>query len=96
MTLPKLAEFVVGHLSGADTVPGETLELTTVADVRAYQTLAGLGLAMSSDSRRLQASAAAMGRGFRVTLADSSEPEGTLILGRPFTIERRKAPTGKT
>lgn len=96
VTLPKLAEFVVGHLSGADTVSGETLNLTTVADVRAYQALAGLGLAMSSDSRRLQLSAAAMARGFRVTLADSAEPEGTLILGRPFTIERRKAPPEKT
>lgn len=95
MTPPKLAEFVVGRLSGADTVPSDSLALTTIADVRAYQALAGLGLAMSSDSRRLQLSAAAMAKGFRVTLADNTEPEGTLIAGRPFTIERRKAPAEK-
>lgn len=95
MTPPKLGEFVVGRLAEADKVPSDSLALTTIADVRAYQTLAGLGLAMSSDSRRLQLSAAAMAKGFRVTLADNAEPEGALIAGRSFTIERRKAPTEK-
>lgn len=95
MTPPKLAEFVVGRLAEADKVPSDSLALTTIADVRAYQTLAGLGLAMSSNSRRLQLSAAAMAKGFRVTLADNAEPEGALIAGRSFTIERRKAPTEK-
>ncbi len=95
MTPPKLAEFVVGRLSGADKAPSDSLALTTIADVRAYQALAGIGLAMSSDSRRLQLSAAAMAKGFRVELADTSEPEGAPIGGRSFTIERRKAPVGK-
>ncbi len=95
VTPPKLAEFVVGRLAGAAQVRSDKLELSTIADVRAYQTLAGLGLAMSSDSRRLQLAATAMAKGFRVTLVDDTEPEGTLIAGRPFTIERRKAPAEK-
>lgn len=95
MTPPKLAEFVVGRLAGADRAPSDSFALTTIADVRAYQALAGLGLAMSSDSRRLQLSAAAMAKGFRVELADTSEPEAAPIGGRSFTIERRKAPVEK-
>lgn len=96
MTPPKLAEFVVGRLAGAEQLDSKSLALTTVADVRAYQTLAGLGLAMSSDSRRLQLAALAMAKGFRVRLADTDEPEGDLIAGRPFTIERRKTPPEKS
>lgn len=95
MTPPKLVEFVVGRLSGADKATSDSLALTTIADVRAYQALAGLGLAMSSDSRRLQLSAAAMAKGFHVELTDTSEPEGAPIGGRSFTIERRKAPVRK-
>lgn len=95
MTPPKLAEFVVSRLAGAEKVPSDSLALTTIADVRAYQALAGLGLAMSSDSRRLQLSAAAMAKGFRVTLADATEPEGAPVGGRSFTIERRRAPAEK-
>lgn len=95
MTPPKLAEFVVGRLDGAAQVSSDSLALATITDVRAYQVLAGLGLAMSSGSRRLQLSAAAMAKGFRVTLTDTTESEGTLIAGRSFTIERRKAPVEK-
>lgn len=95
VTPPKLAEFVVGRLAGADKMTSDKLALSTIADVRAYQALAGLGLAMSSDSRRLQLSATAMAKGFRVTLVDHTESKGTLITGRPFAIERRKAPAEK-
>ena len=95
VTPPKLAEFVVGRLAGADKMTSDKLALSTIADVRAYQALAGLGLAMSSDSRRLQLSATAMAKGFRVTLVDDTESKGTLITGRPFAIERRKAPAEK-
>ena len=96
MTPPKLAEFVVGRLAGAEQASSDSLALTSIADVRAYQALAGLGLAMSSESRRLQLSAMAMAKGFRVALAGTTEPEGALIAGRPFTIERRKAPAEKS
>jgi hypothetical protein len=95
MTPPKLAEFVIGRLAGADKVPSDSLALACISDVRAYQALAGLGLAMSSDSRRLQLSAAAMAKGFRVSMADDTEPDGALIAGRSFTIERRKTPVEK-
>lgn len=95
MTPPKLAEFVVSRLVGSDKVNSDSLALATIADVRAYQALAGLGLAMSTESRRLQLSAAAMAKGFRVTLMDNAEPDGALIAGRSFTIERRKPPAEK-
>lgn len=95
MTPPKLAEFVIDHLAGADKVGSNNLSLSTIADVRAYQTLAGLGLAMSSDSRRLHLSATVMAKGFRVSLTDSTETDGELIVGRAFTIERRKTPKEK-
>lgn len=95
MTSPKLAEFVVGRLAGAEQLSSDSLALTSITDVRAYQALAGLGLAMSADSRRLLLSAMTMAKGFRVTLEDATEPEGALIAGRSFTIERRKAPAEK-
>ena len=95
VTPPKLADFVVGRLAGADQMGSDSLALATISDIRAYQALAGLGLAMSSDSRRLQLFATAMAKGFRVTLADDTEPEEALVTGRQFTIERRKAPAGK-
>ncbi|WP_153114983.1 Wadjet anti-phage system protein JetA family protein [Rhodocyclus tenuis] len=91
-----LAEFVVGRLAGADKVSSGRLALNSIGDVRAYQALAGLGLAMSSDSRRLQLSASVMAKGFRVTLEDDSEPEQALIAGRSFTVERRKAAAEKS
>ncbi|MCK9285551.1 MAG: DUF5716 family protein [Rhodocyclaceae bacterium] len=95
MTPPKLAEFVIGRLAGADKLSSDSLVLASISDVRAYQALAGLGLAMSSDSRRLQLSAAAMAKGFRVSMADDTEHDGALIAGRSFTIERRKTPVEK-
>jgi len=95
ITPPKLAEFVSGRLACADQVSSDKLALTTIADVRAYQALAGLGLAMSSGSRRLQLSATAMVKGFRVSLAETTEPEGAPIAGRSFTIERRKTSVEK-
>lgn len=91
VTPPKLAAFVAQRLAGAD-----SLVLETIADVRAYQTLATVGLAMSSNSRRLQLSATAMAKGFRVTLGDEIDPDVNTestrshIAGRPFTIDRRK------
>lgn len=95
MTPPKLAEFVLARLASSERVGSESLSLATISDVRAYQALAGIGMAMSSDSRRLQLSAATLAKGFRVTLADADEPEGSLIAGRSFTVERRKAPAEK-
>lgn len=95
VTAPKLADFVIGRLAGAEEISSDKLELATVADVRAYQALASLGLAMSSESRRLQLSARTLAKGFRVKLLESSESEAMPVSGRQFTIERRKAPAEK-
>lgn len=95
MTAPKLAAFVLDRLAGAERVSSDKLALATVADVRAYQTLAALGLSMSTDNRELLQKAAAMARGFRVTFNDTTESEGAPIAGRSFTIARRNAPTEK-
>ncbi|WP_321781678.1 Wadjet anti-phage system protein JetA family protein [Burkholderia pyrrocinia] len=97
ITAPKLAAFVVNRLNGTQDVRSDALALATIEDVRAYQALAGVGLAMSSSSRRLQLSATALAKGFRVVLAEEEiEPEGALIGGRSFVIERRRAPTEKS
>jgi hypothetical protein len=96
MTPPKLAEFVLSHMEGEKQLDSKELALSSISDVRAYQSLTGLALAMSSDSRRLQLSAAAVAKGFSVKLGDTNEPEGSLIAGRSFTIERRNASPEKS
>jgi hypothetical protein len=91
---PRLAQYVAGSLAPGARAPSGALPMATVPDVRAYQTLASLALAMSSDSRRLQLQALANTKGFRVAMAETDEPEGAPISGRSFLIERRAAPAG--
>ena len=88
---PKLAQYVVKKLGEKTQITSDAINLYSIEDVRAYQALAGIGLAMSSDSRRLQLTAMTMAKGFLVRQTSDFEPEGSLISGRSFTIERRKA-----
>jgi len=90
ITPPKLAQFVIEKLGEKTQIISQMFTLKTIEDVRAYQTLARIGLEMSSDSRRLQLSALTMAKGFRVRLMPDLEPEGSLISGKSFTIERNK------
>ncbi len=96
VTAPKLAEYVLNQTAGQDRVDHEALALESISDVRSFQTLAAIGMAMSAGSRQLMLSAKTLARGFRVRMGDASEVEGAGISGRPFTVEPTPAPTEKS
>jgi len=89
---PKLVEFVSRQLSGRPAVTSEELQISSIADVRAYQTLLVLGAAMESGSPYLQQQASAMMRGFRVRRTGDKEVENEWITGIPFRIESARKP----
>lgn len=89
VTPPKLAEYVFLQLDGQPSITSNTLVLHSVRDIRSYQALASVGMAMSSQSRRLHLSAMTMAKGFRVRMNDDSEVPGDRLSGRPFTVEVR-------
>lgn len=89
VTSPKLTEFVRATLGNQGIITNDAIPLASVADIRAYQTLASVGLAMSANSRRLQLTAMVMARGFRVRKLDAPETEGKYISSVPFMVETR-------
>jgi len=80
------------QLLGRPAVASEDLQINSIADVRAYQTLLVLGAAMYSGSPDLQREALAMMRGFRVRRTGDKEVENKWITGVPFRIEKAKRP----
>jgi hypothetical protein len=90
VTSPKLTEFVVKQLGSSNEINSSQLQLETIADVRSYQTLAGLSLAMSTNSRRIHMTAAAMAIGYRVMRLDGDDQGNEFIRGRLFVIKQRK------
>ncbi len=86
----KLTRYVAQKLGEDEQITSGELDLKSVEDVRAYQALATIGFAMSSKSRRLQATVRTMAKGFDVQQLPTNDPEGTLIIGRPFIVKRRK------
>lgn len=95
ITPPKLAEYVREQVDAKGRASHESLKLDSVCNVRSFQTLATVGLAMSAGSRRLLLSAMTVARGFRVRLGNITEIEGKGISGRPFTIESNITSAGK-
>lgn len=87
VTSPKLAEYVRQQVDAQGRASDKTLALNSVSDVRNFQTLATVGMAMSAGSRRLLLSAMTVARGFRVRFSDNVEVEGKGISSRSFTIE---------
>jgi len=92
VNVPKLVEFVSRQLLCRPAVASEDLQINSIADVRAYQTLLVLGAAMDSGSPDLQREAWAMMRGFRVRRTGDKEVENKWITGVPFRIEKAKRP----
>ena len=90
ITPPKLAEYVLQQLNGQKGISSDQLVYESITDIRSYQTLSAVGLAMSANSRRLHLSAMTVARGFRVHMLDVPEMPGVGISGRPFSIEARK------
>jgi hypothetical protein len=90
VTSPKLAEFVRRQLDGRYGADSADLTLESVADVRAYQTLSVVAMAMNANSRRLAMSARTNAGGFDVLRDGTEELQGPLISIVPFRIELRK------
>lgn len=90
ITPPKLAEFVRRQLDGQNLIENDKLKLDRVADVRAYQALSQLSMAMNANSRQLRLEARTMARGFRVRANGVNEVPGVPISGVPFLVELSK------
>lgn len=86
VTMPKLSEFARRHLVGIEHIHSEDLHLSTIEDVRAYQTMLTLAKSNSSPSRRLQLAARAQMRGFHVQLTGEPARPQRFISGAPFAL----------
>jgi hypothetical protein len=96
ITPPKLSHYVFRQLNGQASVTSDGLTLESIPDIRSYQTLASVGLAMNAHSRQLQLSAMTVAKGFRIRMSDTPEAPGDVLSGRPFTIEVRNTAKGGT
>lgn len=90
ITAPKLAEFVRQSLDGSAAIDSALLEIDSIEDVRALQTLSVLALAMTGDSRALRIAAMNMARGFTVQLDDADEVPAAWISHTPFRVVLRQ------
>ena len=90
MTAPKLSAYVSQALAGEDTVLGDMLPLNSIEQLRAYQELQSIAMAMGSGSIRLASDARRLVHGFDVRTQDNNEGDHPLISGKPFAIVRRR------
>lgn len=89
MTAPKLAAYVSQTLADEDIVNGNSLPLNTNEQLRAFQVLQSVAMAMDSGSVRLASDARRLAHGFDVR-AEGSRAEHPYLSGRPFSIVRRR------
>ena len=89
ITPPKLADFVMSQLKDQRQIQTKDLDLNDVPDIRAYQTLQALAMAIDSGSRQLIQSSKTLTRGFGVRPIDTTETDHPLLSGRNLLIERR-------
>lgn len=87
-----LTKFVSRQLNGKPSLSSTELVLESVADVRAYQGLLSLRMAIETGSPRLQADARSMMPGFTIKPEsnDRQDVVNKWISGRPFVIEKRE------
>ncbi len=86
MTAPKLATYVAEWLGDEDNVTSRNINVESVEALRAYQTLFGIALPMSSSSRDLVITATTMAKGFRVRFTGDEEVTHKYISGRTFQV----------
>ncbi|WP_049637545.1 Wadjet anti-phage system protein JetA family protein [Methylophilus sp. TWE2] len=96
VSAPKLAEYVRSQLDSKEHLSSEKLNMESVSNVRNFQALSSISMAMSADSRRLMLSAMTLAKGFRVRFTGTLETQGNGISGRPFIVESRKATAGSS
>lgn len=87
VTALKLVDFFNHQRGENPSISARDLNIETIADVCAYQSLAVLSILMGSKSKLLRDSARVLARGFSVTKSDDDEVVGNRILGRDFTIK---------
>lgn len=86
VTTPKLLNFINNHHKHEGVILAQEMNLESVEDICAYQRLGTLSMAMSSNSKHLQAGAKIMAQGFKVIQSEGNEIVGDLIKGRSFAI----------
>lgn len=91
VTPPKLTAYVLAQLNGKKRIDSENMSPQSLTDVRCFQVLSTVGLAMSANSRRLYLSALTLARGFRVDMREEPEAESAWISGKPFVVELRQS-----
>jgi hypothetical protein len=95
ITPPKLASFVLAQLSGNDSIDNVKMQLSSVADVRSYQALLSLSLAMSMGSIRLKLGTRSMTRGFQVSQTGENEESHLLLTSKAFTVSLTNKTKGR-
>lgn len=85
-----LSTYANAQLNGKEMISNEELQISSVSDVRMYQTLSTLSLQMSAKSRKMRMDALSSSRGFRVTIKNEPETPHEHISSVPFTVEARK------
>jgi hypothetical protein len=88
ITTSKLTEFLVRTADSQDMTRSDDLELQSVTDFRCYQVLGTMALAKQVPTMKFVSGVSAMLRGYYLKLDESLEPNGTLIRGRTFLIQK--------
>jgi hypothetical protein len=86
ITPPKLGAFVVRQLQHREAVDSRDMQLAAVGDIRAYQTLSTVSLAMTSSSERLKLQTKSIARGFAVTPQGIEEEPHRFISGKAYSV----------
>jgi Wadjet anti plasmid transformation system JetA-like protein len=90
MTAPKLVDFFARHLDrNTGELRSEDIDVQTIEDLRALQTLGSLALAMSTRSRQLRQNALATAGGLTATITRHEEEDGPYLSGTPFSVSAK-------
>jgi hypothetical protein len=90
VTMIGLHSYAKAQLNGSDSIDSESLNISSISDVRMYQTLSALSLQASSKSRKMRMDALSMSKGFQVVRTSETEIPHAHISSVPFVVEARK------
>ena len=89
----KLAAFVLARIEKAGNqspLNSDSLELQSAEDIRAYQALSAVSMAMASGRPRIQIAAREMTRGFTVVATGDADEPHPYVTGRPFSLSKKQ------
>ncbi len=90
VTVIKLSAYVASALDGREQTSNDKLPLSSVEELRAYQTLQTVSMAQGSGSVRLARDSRILARTFDATPTGENEVAHPYISGRPFLIRPRR------